>query len=83
MGYRTKILKGGIDNEINFSKLEEFVKNHLRYKIGIPLTGMEAEKEAVNLYVWVQEKKRRNAPIITENDVWEYALQCAEISESL
>lgn len=83
MCYRKKILKGGIDNELNFSKLEKFVKEHLRYTIGVPLTEVTAKKEAVNLYIWVQEKKRRNAPIITENDVWEYALQCAEISESL
>lgn len=82
MGYRTKILPGGFKNEIEWNKLEDFVSKHLRLKIGVDMTPKEVEDVAINLYCWVQERKKKNAPIITENDVWNYACECAEISES-
>lgn len=83
MAKNSKILPGGFKNEIEWNKLEAFVKEHLRYKLGVPTTDKEAEAIAIDLYVWVQERKRKNAPIITENDVWNYACECPEIHESL
>lgn len=82
MAKNTKILKGGFDNDVNFSKLEAFVKAHLRYEIGKDLTAKQAEEVAIDLYCWVQERKHKNAPIITENDVWNYACENGDIHES-
>ena len=82
MATRTKILPGGLRNVVEYNKLEVFVSKHLRLKIGVDMTPKEVEKIAMDLYCWVQERKKRHAPIITENDVWNFALENADIAES-
>lgn len=81
MAYK-KILPGGFRNDLEWNKLEDFVSKHLRLTIGVNMTPKEVEDVSIKLYCWVQERKRKNAPIINENDVWTFAEQCAEISES-
>lgn len=83
MAKNSKILRGGIFNDLEWNKLESFVKEHLRYKLGVPTTDKEAEAIAIDIYIWVQNRKKKNAPIVTENDVWNYACECPEIQESL
>lgn len=82
MAARTKILRGGIYNDIEFNKLEKFISEHVELEFGKMLTEKETETLAIDCYCWVQERKKKNAPIITENDVWNWSNDNGDIKHT-
>lgn len=83
MATNSKILPGGIKNETEWHKLVSFVKKHLRLSFGKQMTDKEAQNIAIDLYCWAQEQKGRNRPVITENNVWNYACESEKIVETV
>lgn len=82
MAARTKILRGGFYNGIEFNKLEKFISEHVELEFGKKLTEKETSDLAIDCYCWVQERKKKNAPIITENDVWNWANDNGDIKHT-